>query len=603
MSSLSDQAARRLRPEGPFHIPPPAQPVRAVAHLVLENCPYQPEVYITDTRRNLGWHIAMLPQGENRWTADVRMPVEVTILQYYFKFEEEGMLNLMERRQEEGRNTPIYGSWVEEPFKIAVYDPGRMPADWTKGMVIYQIFPDRFANGDPTKDYVSFGVYGHKPLYKKWGEAPEHPPLGRDFFGGDLRGVIDKLDYLTDLGIDCIYFTPIFYAATNHRYDAIDYFKIDPMLGTERDFEELLEKAHGRGMKIVLDAVFNHCSSDSVYFDIIGRFGQGAAMTKYSPYYRWFDFTDWPSEYRGWMGLGFMPEFVECPEVEEFFVGPEGVTAYWLERGIDGWRCDVAFDNSDEFWRRFRKRIDTIRPGAYSVAELWINATHYMLGDTFSGAMNYRLGWALRGFCLTDSLTPSELDDRLMMLQRDTPEPALYSQMTVIDSHDTDRILSVAKGDRQRVKQIVAFHLAFPGAPMIYYGSETGLEGTYAEDGRRCMPWDQLDEDLLGYYKHVISLHKNSRALRYGSYETVVLDDERRLYGFVRRYEQDVVFAIFNGGDDTAEVVLPLGEGDQQLWREMIGGADLTASSGKLRVQLEGRGSAWIMPLGSTVGM
>jgi glycosidase len=477
-----------------------------------------------------------------------------------------------------------------------------MSADWTKGMIIYQIFPDRFANGDTTIDQVSQGVYGHEPLYKQWGELPEHPPLGRDFFGGDLRGVIDKLDYISDLGVDCIYFTPIFQSPTNHRYDAIDYFKIDPMLGTEMDFDELLEKAHGRGLKVVLDAVFNHCSSDSIYFDIVGRYGQGAVGSKHSPYYRWFDFTNWPTEYRGWYGLGFMPEFVECPEVEEFFVGPEGVTAYWLERGIDGWRCDVAFDNSDEFWRRFRKRIDTIRPGAYTIAELWIYATHYMLGDTFNGTMNYRLGWALRGFCLTDSLTPSELDDRLMVLQRDTPGPALHSQMNILDSHDTNRILTVANGDRQRVRQIAAFHLAFPGAPMIYYGSETALEGADAEDGRRCMPWDTLDEEMLACYKHIISIQKSSNALRLGDYETVLLDDERRLYGFVRRYGDEVAFALFNGSDQAADVQVPLREDDPQLWREMIAGSDLTVSGGTLKARLEPRGSAWIMTMGSQVG-
>lgn len=596
MSSLSVQAARRLRPAGPFHIPPPAQPLRAVCHLILEDCPYQPEIYVTDTRRELGWHLAMTPDGNNRWTAELRMPTEVTILHYHFKFDDDALPPLMERRQVEGRNTPIYGEWIEEPFKIAVYDPARMPAEWTKGMIIYQIFPDRFANGDPSNDRLSMGVYGHEPLYLEWGERPEHPPLGRDFFGGDLRGVIDKLDYLRDLGVDCLYFTPIFHAASNHRYDAIDYFKIDPMLGTEQDFDELIEKAHAQDMKIVLDAVFNHCSSDSRYFDIVGRYGEGAVVSKHSPYYRWFDFIEWPHAYRGWQGLGFMPEFVECPEVEEFFVGPEGVSAYWLERGIDGWRCDVAFDNSDEFWRRFRKRIDSIRPGAYSIAELWINATHYMLGDTFNGSMNYRLGWALWGFCLTDSLTPSELDDRLMTLQRDTPEPALYSQMNVVDSHDTARIMTVAKRDRRRVKQIAAFHLAYPGAPMIYYGSETGLEGEDAEDGRRCMPWDDLDQEMLTYYKHIISIHRRSRALRLGSYETILLDDGRRLYGFARRCDDEVVLALFNGSDEAIEVDLQ--QDDSRQWEEVIHGRDVfQAQNGVLKVQLEARGAVWLMPV------
>src|SRR5690606_139673 len=149
--------------------------------------------------------------------AEVMMPMDPTIVRYHFEFPDGS--RLYELRQDEGSNTPVYGVWRQAPYQIAVYDPARMPPDWAQGMVIYQIFPDRFANGDPTNDREAFGVYGHEPLYKAWGDTPEHPPLGRDFFGGDLRGVIDKLDYLAELGIECIYFTPIFASPSNHRYD------------------------------------------------------------------------------------------------------------------------------------------------------------------------------------------------------------------------------------------------------------------------------------------------------------------------------------------------------------------------------------------------
>ncbi len=500
---------------------------------------------------------------------------------------------LLEIRQVEGEIKPVYGEYEQHPFQIAVYDPARMPAEWTQGMVIYQIFPDRFANGDPSTDGLMKGVYGHEPQFRRWGERPEYPPLGRDFFGGDLRGVIQHLDYLADLGIDCIYFCPIFDAPTNHRYDAIDYFKIDPMLGTEADFDELIREAHARGIKIVLDAVFNHCSSDSLYFDITNQYGNGAYHSVESPYYRWFDFQQHPDQYRGWAGLGFMPEFVECPEMEDYFCGANGVTAHWLEKGIDGWRCDVAFDNSDEFWRRFRKRIDATKPGAYSVSELWRDSTFYLLGDSFNATMNYRFAWALRGYLATDDLTPTELDDRLAVWLRDTPPPAVKAQMNLVDSHDTGRILTACKGELRRVQQILAFQLSYPGAPMIYYGGETGLEGDFAEDGRRTMPWDSLDHDLIAAFQRAIHFRRGSEALRLGEVEAVVIDDAQKVYAFKRWLGDEVVYCAFNASDETVEIRLPYLPGE---WRDALeGGSAIEARDEALVAWLEPRGAAWFV--------
>lgn len=605
ISSISREAARRLRPAGAFHLPPGAQPLNTLVELVVEDSALQPEVFISDTRREMGWHFFLMPtETAGTWKATFRTPVEPTILHYIFEFRDPNpdtqasTLPLLETRQVEGRNTGIYGEYEQLPFKIAIYDPKRMPAEWTQGMLIYQIFPDRFANGDTSNDHLMKGVYGHEPQFKAWGERPEAPPLGRDFYGGDLRGVIDHLDYIAELGIDCIYFTPIFDAPTNHRYDAIDFMKIDPMLGTEADLVELLDKAHARGIKIVLDAVFNHCSSDSIYFDITNKFGSGAYHSQESYYYRWFDFQEWPHQYRGWIGLGFMPEFVECPEMEEYFCGVGGVTAYWLEKGIDGWRCDVAFDNSDEFWRRFRKRIDAVKPEAYSVSELWLDSTHYLLGDTFNATMNYRFQWAARGFLGTDDLTPTELDDRLSTWLRDTPPPAVRAQMNLVDSHDTGRILTVCGGDARRVRQILAFQLSYPGAPMIYYGDETGLEGDNAEDGRRSMPWDSLDHALIESYKRAIHFRRTSDALRLGDVEAVVIDDAQRVYAFRRYYRDEVVYCAFNAGDEKAQVRLPLLDG---TWRDALANNTIEAQGDSFVASIEPRGAAWFVRTNDSV--
>lgn len=595
ISTISREAAKRLRPAGAFHLAPGAQPLNTTVELVIEDSVLQPECFITDTRRQMGWHFYLMPTDTpGTWSATFRTPVEPTILTYIFEFHNDDPAApkeppLLEIRQLEGRNTAIYGEYEQMPFKIAVYDPSRMPADWTQGMVIYQIFPDRFANGDPSNDHLMKGVYGHEPKFHAWGERPEYPPLGRDFYGGDLRGIIDHIDHIAQLGIDTIYMTPIFDAPTNHRYDAIDFMKIDPMLGTEADLDELLTASHERGMKVVLDAVFNHCSSDSIYFDITNKFGNGAYHSQKSPYYRWFDFQEWPQKYRGWIGLGFMPEFVECPEMEEYFCGVDGVTAYWLNKGIDGWRCDVAFDNTDEFWRRFRKRIDAVKPGAYSVSELWIDSTHYLLGDTFNATMNYRFAWAARGFLATDDLTPTELDDRLSTWMRDTPAPALKAQMNLVDSHDTGRILTAAGGDVRRVKQVLAFQLSYPGAPMIYYGGETGLEGDHAEDGRRTMPWDNLDHALIDSFKHAIHVRRGLDALRLGDVEAIVIDDAQKVYAYKRWHGDEVVYCAFNASDESVEITLPFGD---DTWHDALNGGNAVEGS---TAWLEPRGAAWFV--------
>ncbi len=602
MSHLSAQNTRKLRMGKPFHLPPPAQPLKSTVTLVLENAPAKaaPLIILTDVRQSYEWRVVMdaVPDTDlsGAWQAEIRLPSEMTIVRYHFIVDE---VQVMEHRQVEGHNKPIYGEWTELEFKIAVYDPAGMPADWTQGMMMYQIFPDRFATSDADRKLTHPGVYGKEAVFKKWGEMPEAPPTGRDFFGGDLRGIIEKLDYLKELGVETLYLNPIFEAVTNHRYEAIDFMTIDPMLGTEADLEELIREAHARDIKIVLDAVFNHCSSDSIYFDITGKQTSrtgvpGAAQSQTSPYYRWFRFEEWPSEYDGWWGFGFMPEFVEAPEMEEYFLGPDGVARYWLRKGIDGWRCDVAFDNTPAFWQRFRRAVHAERPGAYTISEEWRDATHYFLGDMFDATQNYRFAWAVRGYLATNHLLPSELDDRLQVWMRDTPAPAVKAQMNQVDSHDTDRLLTVCRGDRKRYLQTTAFQLSYAGAPCIYYGSETGLEGAYAEDGRRTMPWDDLDQELGDWFKHAIRTRNQSKAIRLGDVETVIIDDTQRVYGFKRQYESEVVYAVFNGGDKPATCEITLEAGASGTFYDMLGvQPEAAVAEGKLTFELPTRGMVW----------
>ncbi|HVO44443.1 MAG TPA: glycoside hydrolase family 13 protein, partial [Aggregatilineales bacterium] len=571
-----------LRPSGPLHLCPGAQPIGATVRLSIEGLRTGPEIVLTDRRREVTWRIATAPTGDHSWSAQALMPSEPTLIHYFFQMPDGGILR--ERIQYEGRNAPAYGEWLDRNFQIAVYDPAHAPAEWTWGQVIYQVFPDRFARSD--------GYYGAKHGKKilDWGALPDHPPRGRDFSGGNLLGLIEKLDYLADLSVECLYLTPIFTSPTNHRYDAINYHEIDPLLGTEEQFVTFVEEAHRRGIRVILDAVFNHCSDSSIYF-------RDAQRSRQSPYYSWFTFTRWPDQYEAWLGFRHMPEFTESPEVERFLIGPEGVTAHWLRHKIDGFRTDVTPWVTTGFWRRFRRAVRALNPEAYLVAEEWQDASDYLIGDTFDATMNYRFAWALHGFLAHDKLTASEFDDRLQLWRRDTPPPWQLAQMNLVDSHDTGRILTTCGGDKRRVKQMAAFQFAYVGAPMIYYGDEAGIEGDYAESGRRAFPWENIDADLRDFYRRALDQRKKLPALRTGSVETVVIDDLRRVYVFARRLDVQSVYAAFNAGDAPATVTIPLLPGESGRWVDSLGGQDsVDARDGTIMVTLDARRSAWWAP-------
>jgi cyclomaltodextrinase len=602
-SVLDTQAALLERQSDPIHTPPPAQSLRGEVELTLRGKDAQPEVVVRDRRREVVWRVAMqpVPDEPGAWTARLRMPSVPTVLLYHFEFEDKTTFYAL--RQVEGlvpaSPYPIFGQWVRRPFQIAVYDPALMPAPWTRAQVIYQIFPDRFAKGelsnDPLSEKVAKNTHGRDFVFLDWDQPPELPPKGRDFHCGNIPGIISKLDYLKGLGIDCVYLTPIFESPTNHRYDAMDYFKIDPLLGTEADLRQLVAEVHSRGMRIILDAVFNHCSNDSRYYNAAGWYGPdvGATKDKQSPYYRWFEFLEWPDKYNGWIGVRSMPEFVECPEVEEFFLGPEGVSNYWLSTGIDGWRTDVTPWMTEEFWRRFRRSVRAAKPDAYTVAEEWNDASHYLVGECFDATMNYRLAWALRGFFALDALTVTEFADRLDNLVRDTPSDALLSQMNLIDSHDTARALSVCGGDKGRFTQMVAFLLAYPGSPLVCYGDEVGLTGDFAEDSRKSFPWDGGDLELRQFYQDALAFRRSSAALRYGSFEPVIADEAKRVYVFARRLDGETVYAAFNASDSPTEVAIPLHADEDGTWRDGLGRCPDQTCAAELRFTLEARGAAW----------
>ncbi len=591
-TSLSRAITRQLRNGNLPHLPPPASPVSSCVQLDFEGLPTAfPEAVFTDPRREHGWRVALAYAGDNLWQTSILLPQEPTVLTYHFVLADG--TKVQEHRQREGVTEPLFGEWIDQDFKIAVYNPKGTPPAWVAGQVFYQIFPDRFAQADPQNLYRgAMTTYQYEVILKKWDELPENPPKSRDFFGGDLRGVIEKLDYIQNLGVTCVYFTPIFASPTNHRYDASDYHQIDPRFGTEEELRELIEKAQSRGIRVMLDGVFNHCSQHSLYF-------LAARADKLSPYYRWFNFPQWPDKWEGWINVLDMPEFVECPEVEDFFFGPQGVAQHWLSYGTAGWRTDVTPWITDEYWRRFRAAVRRTYPDAYLIAEDWGDASPRLLGDSFDATMNYRFGYSVGGWA-GGKLTSAELDDRLETLRRDTPPAQFQTQLNLLGSHDTVRILTKLEGYKERVKLAVAFMLAYPGVPMIYYGDEAGIEGDFAEDSRRPYPWEAPDQELLGFFRQAINTRNASDSLKFGDVSTVYVNEAG--YGLVRQVGNDFILALFNNGPTPLDFSLPLDPAwPAGAWRDLLSDAtqvktQVEVENGQLKLTLPAFGAAWLTP-------
>lgn len=454
--------------------------------------------------------------------------------------------------------------------------------DWVKSSVFYQIFPDRFAKIQDAKP----GLWQSQNL-EPWDSSPT--PQG--YKGGDLWGVIEKLDYLQELGVNAIYFTPIFQSASNHRYHTHDYYQVDPMLGGNIAFDAFLDAAHQRDIKVVLDGVFNHASRGFFFFNDILENGS------HSPWVDWFRIIKWPlspydgskpANYISWWDIRALPQFNhDNPQVKEYIMQ---IGEYWVKKGIDGWRLDVPNEiETPGFWQEFRTRIKAINPDAYIVGEIWKDARQWLDGTQFDGVMNY---------LLTETILAFVGGDRLLEMYVETapynPYPplnakeyakkiqkllSLYSweiqltQMNLLDSHDTARYKTIVGEDPQSIELATLLLFTFPGAPSIYYGDEIGLAGGLDPDCRRSFPKEhQWDLDVLDYHKKLINLRRYCPALCTGEYKFIFAN--KYVYVFARILEQQTLIIAVNISDQTQEVLLDLSQtvnfnGNQVLYGDI----------------------------------
>ena len=354
--------------------------------------------------------------------------------------------------------------------------------DWCDHAVFYQIFIDRFRCGDVGKD--------RSYINKKWGEVPD----AKSFYGGDLKGVIQKLEYLKGLGVNALYLTPVFSSPSNHKYDTVDYYRVDEMFGSAADLKELVQRAHERGMKVVLDAVFNHCSMLCAQFQDVLKKGRS------SRYHDWFIIRgDKPDpqncNYECFAACSYMPKWnTSNEEVQKYLLD---IALYWMrECGIDGWRLDVADEVSHDFWRRFRKAVKRENPQAILIGESWHDANPWLRGDEFDGIMNYSFTKACIDYFARGIRSVQSFCDRLNEILMRNTDQVNEMMLNLLDSHDTERFLTLAGEDKAALKCALAVLFFFPGMPCVCYGTEIGMIGEYEPDSRRTFDWNEAHWDM-----------------------------------------------------------------------------------------------------------
>lgn len=476
--------------------------------------------------------------------------------------------------------------------QLTVYQAETAAVSWFGEGMTYQIFPDRFCRSrvpDPA------GMVGGRSVHQNWEELPEYRPnprgeiRNRDFFGGDFKGVLEKLDYLQSLGVETLYFNPVFEAAENHRYGTADYDRIDPMLGTNQDFTRLCSEAHRRGMRVMLDGVFNHTGFVSRYFNGDGFYPDaGACQSWDSPYRPWFNFIQWPKKYESWWGIYSLPAVNEgCPDYRAFIFGDEdSVVRRWLRAGADGWRLDVADELPDDFVHGIHQAARTEKADAVVIGEVWEDGStkiaygvrrKHILGGHCDGLMNYPLRSAILSFF--QGCGGEHFVEAMETIRENYPPFAFYSAMNSLGTHDTPRILTLlgagsecrdqsrdwrahfklSPKQRRRGKDLLRaaalLLFCFPGSPTVYYGDEAGMEGFEDPFNRQTYPWGKEDRELVDWFRALGALRRNHPALRRGEIRYVA--GRGPLLAFTRRDGGEMVLCAFNAGEEPEKLELP----------------------------------------------
>ena len=467
-----------------------------------------------------------------------------------------------------------------ENWQITCFDKDYdTPADF-KGKVFYQIFPDRFFK-DGEVDLTD----KLKPFYihENTNECPVFLPdengriWNNDFFGGNLKGIEKKLDYIKELGVGVIYLNPIFMAYSNHRYDTADYKRIDPMLGTDDDFKSLCISAHKKGIKIIIDCAFSHTGSNSIYFDKDNIFGTGAYHNENSIYKNWFMFDKYPESYTSWWGIDTLPCVDEMNKdfIKYIITDKDSVVAKYLSLGADGIRLDVADELPDEFIKLLSRRVKQINKDALVMGEVWEDASNkesygkvrkYFSDTELDSVMNYPYQNAIIGFC-SEHISGYDFINTVMTIAENYPKPVLDALMTSLSTHDTQRIITLMSRAPQnisreeksvykienyayasdKVKLCAFLQFFLPGGCAIYYGDEVGLSGYEDPFNRRFFPWDNIDNDLLSYFKNLSKIKNEVKAFQTGRVDALFAGEKCVAF---KRYTEDECYVVIASCDE-----------------------------------------------------
>ena len=490
----------------------------------------------------------MLPlaQDPSCYEAQITLPETPCLLWYDFQVWQNGQFFWYGNAEDQlgGEGAFIYGS--PRSYQITVYDPAFHTPDWVENAIFYQIFPDRFARSAD----VPLPAIKERTLHANWEEPPAlcidaetGDNIAHDFFGGNLRGIAEKLPYLVSLGVTALYINPIFHASTNHRFDTTDWLHIDPYLGSDEDFQSLCQAAAKLGIQIILDGVFSHAGNQSPIF-------LDAQQRQESPYRNWFTFEHWPDRYKSWWGFRTLPEINKHqPEVLHYFLsGKNAVVKNWVRKGASGWRIDVADELPMPYLRMMRNAVKAENKDAYIVGEVWEDASNkvayeqmrsYCMGDTLDGVMNYPLRDAAIAFLL-GTMDACQFKRKMDSLYENYPIPFAKGLLNVIGSHDRARILNIlAEKDgedlpreqrerlslcenelliaKKRLRLMLQLIIAMPGMPCIYYGDEAGMQGASDPYNRGTFPWQHIDEEQCLFFQDALQYRKSHSILASGT--------------------------------------------------------------------------------------
>lgn len=510
------------------------------------------------TKVNIGMEKEYLNSGNYRYSIEIDTEDALGVLGYYFILID-GYDRVYYGNNDEhlGGIGQIY-TYNPVPYQITIYKKSNLP-EWYKEGIIYQIFVDRFCNGNddgsinnPKKNSFIYGRWDDTPVYIK---DYQGRTIRWDFYGGNIRGIIKKLDYIKSLGVNIINLSPIFKSSSCHKYDAGDYDIIDEMFGTEEDFKELCEKAKSKDIKIILDGVFSYTSSDSRYFNKAGNYDEiGAYQSPNSKYHNWYKFNRYPYGYECWWGIEGRPNInVMHNSYIDFLVNrDDSIIKKWIDLGASGWRLNVTDELPDEFIEIIRDRLDTLDKETVLIGDVWDDASNkisyskkrrYLYGKEIQSVTNYPLRESLinftRGYIKSD-----KLKKKVMSLYENYPREVFLGNINLIGTSDTERILTVLDGNMRCLKIIVALQFTIPGVPLIYYGDETGVTGGKDPDNRKSYPWENEDVDLIGFYKRIAQIRNGQDALKKGDFN--IFDTEEYIFAFERVYENERIVVVVN---------------------------------------------------------